>query len=136
MASIPIPLGPRSRIRLQPTWRLARTLATTPHRNKKSAIDVRHLGDAAHFWRLRRRLRTGASAGERQVRCVAEGHFESIRCQARKCDEGDARVDLEGEERARTSFDRGLGRWWVEAVLKELPHAAERAYLASSSVFF
>ena len=119
VATIPIPLGPRGRIRLQPPRRLARPLATTSYRNQKGAIDVRHLGDAAQFRGLRGRLRTGASEGERQVRRVAKGYFESVRCQVGQRDEGDACVDLEGEERARTPFDRGFGRWWVEAVLKE-----------------
>ena len=130
MATIPISLGPRSRICFQPPRRLARTLATTFDRDQKSANDVRHLGDAAQFRRVRRGLRASASAGERQVRCMAEGYLESVRSQVGERNEGDARVDFEGEERARASFDRGLGRWWVETVLKETPPP-----LTSSSSF-
>jgi hypothetical protein len=47
MAPIPIPLGPRSRLRLQPLRRRSRTLAAaTPSRNQKSPLHVRYVQDA------------------------------------------------------------------------------------------
>ena len=46
MAPIPIPLGPRSRLRLQPLRRRYHTLAATPSRNQESPLHVRYVQDA------------------------------------------------------------------------------------------
>ena len=98
MVAIPITMGPRSRIRVQPTRGLARSLAAAADGDQEGAVYVRHVGHAEVVWGVRDRLRAGAGAGERQVRFVAEGHPEPVWGEAGECDEGDACVDIEGEE--------------------------------------
>ncbi len=67
MVAIPISVGSRSGIRLQPARGLARALATAFNGDQTHADDVRHFGDAEGIWRVRRGLRTGAGTRERKV---------------------------------------------------------------------
>lgn len=55
--------------------------------------------------------------GERQVRRVAARYPESLRREARKRDEGDARCDPQGAQRPRAPLDRGPRRWRCAAAV-------------------
>lgn len=108
VASIPVAVGPRVGLRLQPPRRLALVVAAAPARDPQDALDVRQLGDAALVRRRGHQLRAGPVQGQRQVRHVAARHPRPVRHQALRDDEGDARRDPQGAPRPRAPLDRGL----------------------------
>ena len=107
MAPIPIALGSRGRICLQPARRFARELAAATDGDQEGTLDVRHFRDAEVIWGLRDRLRAGPGAGEREVRRVVTRYPQQVWRKARQRDEGDACRDPQGTQRPGAPVNRG-----------------------------
>lgn len=116
MATIPIFVGSRSWIRIQSPRRQPCPLATITYRDQEGTIHVWHNWDPEVIRCLCHRLRASAISCQRQVRLVAEGYPQPLRCQTRQCHERHARCHPQGPTRSRASVHWG-SCWQLTAVL-------------------
>lgn len=106
MAPVPVPLGPRSRVRVLSAWRPALVVAATLARDSQDALDFRQLGDSTFLRGRGHRLRASAKQSQRKVRHVATGPPRPLRCETRRINERDPRGHLESPSRSRAALDR------------------------------